>query len=366
MKNKIITITFLTFLLFMFVLNIVVPEKNVSASERRNLEKFPHLTSETLLKREFFNKFEKYELDQMIFRDKFRTVKAITEFSVFGKYDNNRIFIKNSYVFKMEYPYNQNYVCDMSKKMNKIFDTYLRGMKVYYSIVPDKNYFIKDNDKHLSIDYDDMISILNSNVKNMEYINIFDCLSLEDYYKTDIHWKQENLGKVVNVIGKRMHFSNNFNDNEYEKKAFSPFYGSYYGQAALPIKPDVLTYLTNDIIEKAIVDNYEYTGDDRSSQKVYATEKLMGIDSYDVFLSGATPFIKMENTKNSSGKELIIFRDSFASSLAPLLLSEYSKITLIDLRYVHYKILGELVDFANQDVLFLYNTSVVNHSNILK
>lgn len=366
MKNKIITFTFLIFLLSMLALNIIMPEKDISKSERRKLEGFPTLTSETLFNSEFFNKFEKYELDQMAFRDKFRTVKAFTEFSVFNKYDNNNIFIKNGYVFKMEYPYNQNYVYDMSKKMNTIYDTYLHGMNVYYSIIPDKNYFIKDDDKHLFIDYDNMISILNDNVKNMKYIDIFNCLSLEDYYKTDIHWKQERLGKVVNAIDKEMHFSNEFNENTFEKKVFSPFYGSYYGQAALPIKPDTLTYLTNDSIDKAIVDNYEYTGKDRNSQKVYDTNKLNGIDPYDVFLSGATPLIKIENTKNSSGKELIIFRDSFASSSAPLLLSEYSKITLIDLRYVSYKMLGELVDFDNQDVLFLYNTSVVNNSNILK
>jgi len=366
MKNKIITITFLLFLFLIPALNIIAPEKSISASERRKLEEFPLLTSETLFGGEFFNKLEKYELDHMIFRDKFRTVKAIAEYSVFNKYDNNNIFIKNGYVFKMEYPYNQNYVYDMSKKMNEIYDTYLRGMNVYYSIIPDKNYFIKDHDKHLFIDYDDMISILNNEIKNMEYIDIFNCLSLGDYYKTDIHWNQENLGKVVGVIGKKMHFSNDFNDNVFEKKVFSHFYGSYYGQAALPAKPDVLAYLTNDAIENAIVDNCEYTGDDKSSQKVYDTDKLVGIDAYDVFLSGATPFIEVENPKNSSGKELIIFRDSFASSLAPLLLSEYSKITLIDLRYVSSEMLGELVDFSNQDCLFLYSTSVVNNSNILK
>jgi hypothetical protein len=240
-------------------------------------------------------------------------------------------------------------------------------MNVYYSIIPDKNYFIKDNDKHLFIDYDDMISILNDNVRNMKYIDIFHCLSLDDYYKTDIHWKQENLGKVVTVLGKEMHFLNDFNDSEFEKKIFSHFYGAYYGQAALPaVKPDILTYLTNDYIEESMVDNYNYAGNDKSSQKVYDTDKLLGIDPYDVFLSGATPFIIVENPKNSSGKELLIFRDSFASSLAPLLLSEYGKITLIDLRYVNSEMLGELVDFGNQDVLFLYNTEVVNNSYILK
>lgn len=366
MKDRIITFSFSIFLLLIFALNIITPEKSISGSERRKLQLIPNLSIETLFSGEFFKKLEKYELDQMIFRDKFRTIKAITEYSGFDKYDNNNIFIKNGYVFKMEYPYNEKYVYGMSDKMNDIYDTYLSGMNVYYSIIPDKNYFIKDNDKHLFIEYDNMISILNSNVKNMEYIDIFKCLSLDDYYKTDIHWKQQNLGKVFDALGEKMHYTNHFKDALFEKREFSPFYGSYYGQAALPVKPDVLTYLTNDSIEGGIVSNYEYSGDDGNSQKVYDTEKLLGIDSYDIFLSGATPFIEVQNPKNNSGKELIIFRDSFASSLAPLLLSEYSNITLIDLRYVDSKEIGKLVTFNNQDVLFLYNTSIVNNSNILK
>lgn len=366
MKNKIITFSFIIFLLLINILNIIIPDKEISESERRELENFPSLTIDTLFNGKYFDKLEKYELDQMVFREKFRTVKAVTEFSIFRKKDNNNIFIKNDYVFKMEYPYNQNYVYMMSQKMNYIYDTYLKGMNVYYSIIPDKNYFIRDNGRHLFIDYDDMMYILNNEVKNMEYINIFNCLSIEDYYKTDIHWKQENLGKVVNALGKKMHFDNTFDDSLYKKRTFYPFYGSYYGQAALPVKPDILTYMTNDIIEGAVVDNYEYTGNDRSSQRVYPEEKLPGIDSFDVFLYGATPFIQIENPENNSGKELIIFRDSFASSLTPLLIPEYSKITLIDLRYVNSAILGELVDFNKQDVLFLYSTSLVNNSIILK
>lgn len=360
MKNKIITFSFTIFLLLIFILNLITPDKYISKSERRKLDKFPSLTYETLFNGDFFKKYEKYNLDQMIFRDKFRTVKAITEFKAFKKYDNNDIFIKDGYVFKLEYPYNKNYVYGMSKKMNEIYDAYLQGMNVYYSIIPDKNYFIKDNDRHLFIDYDDMISILNTNVKNMEYIDIFSYLSIDDFYKTDIHWKQENLEKVINALDEKIHFKNN--DNFFEEKAFSPFYGSYYGQTALPIKPDTLIYLTNDIIEGAIVDNFEGEG----LQRVYDTNKLSGIDSYDVFLSGATPFIQIENPKGSSKKELIIFRDSFASSLTPLLIPEYSKITLIDLRYIDSKMIGELITFNNQDVLFLYNTSLVNNSNILK
>ena len=53
-------------------------------------------------------------------------------------------------------------------------------------------------------------------------------------------------------------------------------------------------------------------------------------------------------------KNLILFRDSYGSSLAPLLASGYRTITLVDLRYLSSDQLDQYIDFEDQDVLFLY------------
>ena len=74
----------------------------------------------------------------------------------------------------------------------------------------------------------------------------------------------------------------------------------------------------------------------------------------------------IENPNAESSKELIVFRDSFASPLAPLLASGYKKITLVDIRYLPSPSLQKYIQFQNQDVLFLYSTSVLNHSKTLK
>ncbi|MBO5414261.1 MAG: hypothetical protein J6A17_01405, partial [Bacilli bacterium] len=65
-------------------------------------------------------------------------------------------------------------------------------------------------------------------------------------------------------------------------------------------------------------------------------------------------------------KELVVFRDSFGSSLTPLLINYYKKITLIDNRYIHSKYYLNKVDFKNQDILFMYSTLLVNNSGSLK
>ena len=129
---------------------------------------------------------------------------------------------------------------------------------------------------------------------------------------------------------------------------------------ALNIKPDVLTYLTNDIINNAIIKDY-----DSKTTTVYEIESLGKMDSYDVFLSGASSIIEIISNSESE-KELVVFRDSFASSLSPLLLNGYKKVTLVDLRYLNSSLISNYIEFNNQDILLLYNTSIINNSDMIK
>lgn len=366
MKNKIITYTFLMFIASILVLNVLSSEQDISYSERRELKKLPELTIAKIINGDFMRQFDKYALDQFVFRDKFRSIKAYIEFNVFNKSDNNDIYVIDDNVLKVEYPLNINNITNMSDYLNKVYDMYLENCNVFFSIIPDKNYFVAKENGYLSIDYDKLEKIMTENVNIMTYIDIMDCLDLSDYYRTDTHWKQEKLDEVIKRISEKMNFKNDVNNIDYTTKSYYPFYGVYYGQSALNINPDKLLYMETPTIKNAIVRNIEFSGDKSDEPGVYDKEKLGKMDSYDVFLSGSTPLITIENPSNKTSKELIIFRDSFGSSITPLLIEEYSKITLIDLRYVSHKIIGDYVDFNDQDVLFLYSTLVINNSNILK
>ena len=65
-------------------------------------------------------------------------------------------------------------------------------------------------------------------------------------------------------------------------------------------------------------------------------------------------------------KKLVVFRDSFGSSLTPLLMSGYSEITVIDTRYINPAMMSRYVEFSNQDVLFLYSTIMVKSSHLFR
>lgn len=359
MKDKLISLGFFSILIGFFLLNILLPDKDLSFSERRKLKPFPDITLENLIEGKTIKDFENYTLDHFPFRDRFRGLKTSIEFNIFNKLDNNNIFISDNNIFKINYPLRENEVLNFSSKLNNISSNNLKNNKVYLGIIPDKNYYL-DKDTHLKIDYDYLISLVNSKIENIKYIDLTTSLNLNDFYYTDLHWKQENLEKVVDVLSKEMNFKINNKNSIVEN--YSPFYGGYYSQAALNTNTDTLKYSSNIIIENAIVNNLE----NKDFKHVYNKNKLGTLDSYDVFLSGATSFLEIINPLYKGKKELIIFRDSFGSSLAPLLIEGYSKITLIDLRYINTESTEKLIQFDNQDVLFLYSTILINNSSILK
>ena len=356
MKEKIISISFVSFIIIFFLLNIFAKDIDISESERRKLKQLPEVSIKNIMDNTFMEEFDKYTLDQFPFRNNFRSIKANVNYKIFQRLENNNIYIKDNYIFKSEYPTNIKSINRFIDKINNIGTNFTKENNVYYAIIPDKNYYLND-DKYLNIDYDLLYEMISE--VNYKYIELRDVLNINDYYYTDTHWKQENLSKVVDRLSEYMNFSIN---KSYEQKNISDFYGVYYGQAALNVKPDTLTYLINDTILNSKVNYLE----DPNNKNVYIESNLNNLDKYDIFLDGASSYIEITNPNNHSGRELVIFRDSFGSSLAPLLLDAYSKITLIDIRYINSSNYLEKIKFTNQDILFLYSTLIVNNSSSLK
>lgn len=355
-KNIIISIGFLLIIFIAFIANIIDKDKEISISERRKLAQFPTITISEILNGNVMDKWEKYVEDQFIAREIFRGIKSFWSTRIFAQKDNNKLFEKDNEIYKMEYPLNENNVQKSAQKINEVYQKYLKNMNVYYSIIPEKNYYL-ENDDHLKLDYDKLQETMQQNLQELKYIDIRNGLELQDYYRTDLHWKQENIGEVVKIIQGNMKLDEI--NATYEIQNKGEFYGTYYGQLSTNVTPDNISILTNETISNCIVYNYETN----KKSSIYTTTN--SADKYDIFLSGAVSLISIENPNSKTEKELLLFRDSFGSSLAPLLVENYKKITLIDLRYISSSILENYIDFNEQDVLFLYSSVVLNQ-NILK
>ena len=360
-KNIAVCIVFAAVLFGGFFLCLFMPRSEYSDSERRSLAAKPKLTAESVRSGRFMSDFDVYAADTFPFRDTFRTVKALTADGIFCRQDNNGIYVADGVISAMEYPLNEDSLNRASERFRYICEKYLTDEnRVFLSVIPDKNCFLAQESGHLSIDYEDFEKRMADMADYAEYIRISDLLERGDYYNTDTHWRQEKITDVAERLAQSM--GTTLLDDYTIHTLEQDFYGVYYGQAALPLAPDTLQYVTGEAINSCSV----YDWQNEREIPVYNMELAEGRDPYEMFLSGSLSLITIENPKAQTDKRLIIFRDSFASSLTPLLISGYSEITLVDIRYIHPDSLGWFMDFEGCDVLFLYSALVLNNSDTIK
>ena len=369
MKNTTVTpviniIAFTLFIISMLIIFIITPDSEISISEKRKLAQIPKLNTEEIISKRFMNNLEKYTLDQFPYRDTFRKIKTYYETKVTRKFDSSGYTESNGHIHKVQYNLNEQ---NIEKTFSKLMGiaTELKstnpGMEAYYSIIPDKSYYNKEIQ---TIDYEDTFKIIvQQQNPDIKYINIFDTLEENKYYNTDLHWKQEEIIETANVILEDMNKPIISQEKYKMEQITNKFNGSYGSASAFSIPTDTITILTNTKLENIKVFDYETN----KYINIYNRDKAKGLDPYDTYLSGAKSLLKIENPDSKSNDKLIIFRDSFTSSLVPLLIDDYKEILLIDLRYINYSYLKKVINLNEYNkTLFLYNIFVLNDSESFK
>ena len=348
-----------------FLLNLIMPKPDVLQSERRKPAAFPKLSADTLISSDFMDGFGKYATDNFVFRDTWRAIRAVSVFDLFRQADKSGIYIDDNVgVGKFE-KIDEKSVRKVAQKIKYICGLF-PGLDIYYSVVPDKSVYAT---KYFpGFDFKRAYEILSEELTGIKFIGLTDSLSGEYFYRTDIHWDQACISGVVETLGNAMGFQEN-TGIDFNLKFAGEFHGVYTGQIALPLKPDLMAYLTNDILDNATVSYFNPAAEQQWEEgPMYNVAAINGRDPYDLFLGGVQPLITIENPAADTSRQLYLFRDSFGSSLAPLLIPAYAKITIIDVRYIDVRVLGDYIAFAQSDadVLFLYSSQILNTSEILR
>ena len=254
----------------------------------------------------FSDKLEEYMLDQFPLREQLRTVNSLVRLYGLGQADIHGIYLQGGGAFRMDGPLQEKQVRHAAAVFSAVQETYFPSLPAHYVIVPDKN--AKAETSRPRLDTETMRGIVREALPGMTEIDIWDLLSADDYYKTDPHWRQERL---------------------------------------LPVAAAICEAL--------------------GAQPVYRPELLDGTDGYDVFLSGAQAVLTVTSPNVHNGRHLVLFHDSFGSSLAPLLLGSFERITLVDLRYISAARLTDYADLSDAtDVLYLCSTAVWNNGGTLR
>lgn len=329
-----------------------------SKVEKRPLATLPSkVTREELLDGSAMRAFDRFTVDQFPFREFFRSVKAKFVLYVLGMKQNNGYAVEDGSIAQIETNFSRENVDHSLSRLSDLYDRYLKdtGAPVYLALIPDKNYFFAKEYGYPSPDYEALKSQLRTTLPDAAYIELFDTLTIEDYYKTDWHWDQSRLCNVLTRLGQSMQFADRL-PKEYTPRTLAPFRGGYHDQSALYPPPETLTYLTNDVIDALTLTDYA-TG---TTSGVYRPELFESDTPYDFFMAGLQGLQRIDNPLATTDKELIVFRDSFGSSLLPLVAQAYHTVYVVDIRTVHPATLGGVLDFSGKDVLLIYSTTVLN------
>ena len=377
-KKKIAAVVFLLALVCVPVAEFLLPDQEVSKTERRKLAKKPVFTAATFWDGTYMEQLETYFSEQFPVRDGLRTVKAETETALLGKADTNGYFKVEDGIYHLEAELNEKNVGRVADSIEKLCTEQFQNADCYVAVIPDKNYYLaaqcedagSENEKwkgsilkhYPTLDYERLDEMIQAEIPSAQKISLYGKLHLKDYYRTDLHWKQEKITGVVDTLVQSMGQQTNTISDGWQI-ATEDFVGAYGAASAWKTTPDKMIYRTDLSIERMQVYDYER----KRNVSVYAPEKIGGMDDYDFYLWGARALLTIQNPECHNGKKLLLFRDSFGSSIAPLLAEYYEEVTLVDLRYVSASHALELLgDTEYQDVLFLYSAPILNHGDSLR
>ena len=371
MKEKFRSIFFAFIIIVIAISNIVKPDKLFSKKENRYLKEFPEINKEVILSGKFGEEFEEYTSDQFILRDKWITVKTITDLGMLKK-DNGRVYFgKKDYLFEIDnkidekqFDKNIEAINSFSYNINQLD----KDISVSALLVPSKSEVLKDklpefapiiSEKNLFKKLDKILS------EKINVINpIADFYDKSDdyiYYKTDHHWTSKGA-----YYGYKF-FMENKNETPLGKDQFriksvtNDFLGTTYRKAnyykGLPDTIDEYSY--KDKIEYGIIVNQK-----EKVNSLYDESYLNETDKYSYFLGGNKAILEI-NTSEKNGKSILIIKDSFANSFIPFLLSHYENIVVIDTRYFNKSIKEYIREKEINEILFLFNIkNFVNEKSI--
>jgi len=355
------TVVFIAVIAGLSLLNLLTKPPAILVSERRPPAPPPALSATTVFSGSFMNRFGDYAADSFVFRENFRTLKALTVFGVLLQTDKDGLYFGGAGIgeFKATDPVAAGQTAEKIKRAADTLAGMARDCRIYYAIVPDKSLYAG---KYLpGFDLAATERILAGALDGLPYISLVDCLGADSFYRTDLHWDQSRIESVVRKLGDAMGVNHDLHG--YETMYAGSFQGVYPGQMALPAGSDLMRYLDLPGLQARRLDDKTLQYEDCP---VYDTERFRGIDPYDLFLLGPQAVVELENPA-ASGGALYLFRDSYGSSLAPLLAGAYSKVVLIDLRYIDLRVLDQFVEFQpGADILFLYSSQILNNPSVLR
>lgn len=321
-----------------------LPDRTFSATEKRGLQRLPHVAAENLLAGDFSRQMNDYFSDQFPMRDALVSLKGACELAS-GRGENNGILLgRNGQLAKRLFDvrtvsgallsdsdvFDEGNIRKAAEGLSRVG----KALDVpFVALLPPRTLDVAASAFAYPTDYSDrlaacmregigtdtryldMMRFYRERYENGEYV----------YYKTDHHWT--TLGaylayaEIMRAFGKEEEI---LAESAFEKKtADDRFYGTFYAAGGM-------RFVSADCLElwyRGNEDAFEVTADGVALDGLYSTDHLLSGDSYSVFLDGTHDVVTVTKAEEKRPR-LVIFKDSFANALAPFLAQHFDLVLL--------------------------------------
>ena len=371
----------------------VLPKKEKSENENRYLADFPSAINEKKLEtaknpadvwnsvkwkyindrsgHAFKDDFETYLSDHIVGREDW--VKASNRIQTLsGKKEINGVYTLDNQMIQTFKEYNADDVNNSIYAMNAFAERF-PDKQMFFMLAPTVQEFCSGKIPS----YEGLLSektFIDDCYKKLRNISAIDCRSFlasnSDeyiYYRTDHHWT--SLGayyayqSAAKLLGYTAYGYGSFNI----ETASSDFRGTLYSKTLDDSIPaDNIDYYTLSKNEPKVKMTCINGSEVKEYDSLYVRDFLNEKDKYSSFTGSNVPIVEIE-TDVDTDKTLLIIKDSYAHSLVPFLSKHYSKITMVDMRYINTS-LNDLINLDDySQVLFMYNAvTFAEDGNITK
>lgn len=382
--DKLMIALFAIVLLVVPITTLVLPKSDRSENENRTLAKFPKLVNESKLEKaeslediikaikweyiaerenaSFMDDYETYFADHLAGRELW--VRASNKMSaLMGKEEINGVYTIDGMMIESFRDYDKD---DVTKSINEVnaFAERYSDIPMFFMLAPTAQEIYKSKLPSYSGVTNEKLFIDECS-ERLVNVNSIDALSYlsgraDDYiyYRTDHHWTSLGAYYAYCASAKQLGF-NAIGLNEFNiETVSSSFRGTLYSKTLdNGITPDSIDYFLLSRGEPKVTVTRINGDKTEVLDSLYVRGYLDVKDKYSSFTGSNVPIVTIE-TDVENDKQLLMIKDSYAHSLVPFLSKHYSKITMIDMRYINTD-LNRFVNVRDYDQILFVN-NVIN------
>ncbi len=367
-RSKVTVTIFLLILSGMSVFGFAAGDERYSEKENRYLAIKPELDSGNLLNGKYQEDYETYLADKTIFRNKWIELKTYIKFASLKKDVNGVYFGKDNYLIERQDT--DKFETENADKNCKYLEEFVNNYKINTDIsimlVPNTSEILKKKLPKYAYNFNETryINDIYKEIGEDNTVDVNEILKAHKdeylYYKTDHHWTTLGAYYAFTEYADKT----GINIEKYTTKLVTDkFYGTMSSKVNLEIEADKVYIYEPDKEEEVSV---RYNNSTELKDSLYEMSALDKKDKYSIFLGGNNPLVQI-TTNAENDRKVLVIKDSFAHCFIPFMISGFSKIDVVDLRYYNESIRNMIEEGGYTDILVLYNVgNFVEDKNIYK